>query len=476
MPLAAGASETVITPPTGVPLLGTIQRSTGVHDDLYARALVLIAGATRIAIVSLDLIGLEFRLADDMRLAVQHRTGIAAVMLNCTHTHSAPFTVSWSSIGPRTFERESSAWRAELIENVSMLVHQAVERASPASLAVGRAPAQIGFNRRFPTAAGIFMKPNPQGTIVPWVDVLRVDGRKGKTIAILFSHAAHPVIIHGASRLISADYPGYAAKAVKSHFGADTVAIFVQAFGANINGDPLRGGFEAAERAGRALAEAANTAAERGERISDRGLEFKSVWATLPIRDYPPLADCQDALKRAEARLVESAGSVGISDDQLWNLQERMPPARPADPSSPEDTVQPVAEQPWWHADTVLCLRDLAEKAARRQKQALRFEVNRVSIGDEWCMLAATHELFAEYQHWIEQSAPYQHKMALAYTNGLEGYIPTDKDFGLGGYEAGSFPEDAAALRFPFRLALQPGVEQQVKDIISSVWMRRGPV
>jgi hypothetical protein len=37
----AGASETVITPPVGVPLIGCIQRSTGVHDDLLARPLVL---------------------------------------------------------------------------------------------------------------------------------------------------------------------------------------------------------------------------------------------------------------------------------------------------------------------------------------------------------------------------------------------------------------------------------------------------
>lgn len=60
--------------------------------------------------------------------------------------------------------------------------------------------------------------------------------------------------------------------------------------------------------------------------------------------------------------------------------------------------------------------------------------------------------------------------MALAYTNGLESYVPTDKDFSLGGYEAGSFPEDAASLRFPYRLALRPGVEQQLKELIASVW------
>lgn len=332
MKLLAGASEIVITPPVGVPLLGTIQRSTGVHDDLYARALVLESGGTRVALVCLDLIALDFTLVDDLRRAIEGRTGISALLMNCSHTHSAPFTVRWSSVGWRTFCTESSAWRAELIERVSRVVEQAAAGMSPASLAVGRAPAQVGFNRRFPAASGITMKPYPQGIVVPWVDVLRVDGMGGETIAIVFSHAAHPVIIHGASRLISADYPGYAVQAVRAHFGPKTVALFAQAFGANINGDPLRGGFEAAQRAGEVAARAAIGAAENARPLSTGELTFRSVRSPLPIRDYPPLADCQNALREAEVRLVESSGAAEISDEQLWKLQDRLPPARPADP------------------------------------------------------------------------------------------------------------------------------------------------
>jgi hypothetical protein len=450
--------------------LGTIQRSTGVHDDLYARALILDSGETRAAIVSLDLIGLDFTLADALRKAVLLRTGISAAIVNCTHTHSAPFTIPWSCVGRRTFSEESTAWRAELIEKVAGIVEQAAAGLSRARLFVGRAPAQAGINRRFPAESGIIMKPYAQGVVVPWVDVLRVEGSSGSPIAILFSHAAHPVIVHGASRLIGADYPGYAAQAVKREFGAKTVALFVQAFGANINGEPLRGGFEAARHAGEIVARAAVKAAADARPIGTDALTLRFVQSTLPIRDYPTLNDCQSALKDAEAALAKSAGPAPISDAELWDLQERLPPARTADAASSEDNVQPMAEQPWWHADTILCLRDLVEKATRREKQSLRFEVNCLSAGDEWGLVATPHELFAEYQHWIEESAPFRSKMAIAYTNGCESYVPTDRDFSLGGYEAGSFPEDAAALRYPYRLALQPGVEQQVKDVISSAW------
>ena len=42
------------------------------------------------------------------------------------------------------------------------------------------------------------------------------------------------------------------------------------------------------------------------------------------------------------------------------------------------------------------------------------------------------------------------HRMMLAYTNGCESYVPLDRDFALGGYEAGTFPDlGSASLRVP---------------------------
>ena len=105
------------------------------------------------------------------------------------------------------------------------------------------------------------MKPNPNGPVVPWVDVLRVDRLDGSPAAILFSHAAHPVVIHGSSRLISADYPGFATRKLKDRFGGNVLTMFGQACGGNINADPLQGGFAAADHVGTVLAEAAFQAA-----------------------------------------------------------------------------------------------------------------------------------------------------------------------------------------------------------------------
>ena len=42
--LSAGAGEAEITSPVGAPLLGSLVASTGVHDPLWARALVVGGG------------------------------------------------------------------------------------------------------------------------------------------------------------------------------------------------------------------------------------------------------------------------------------------------------------------------------------------------------------------------------------------------------------------------------------------------
>src|SRR5947207_14888478 len=55
----AGAATADITPPTGYPMWGYSSRkdkpAEGVRDPLHARALVLKAGETKVALVSLDL-------------------------------------------------------------------------------------------------------------------------------------------------------------------------------------------------------------------------------------------------------------------------------------------------------------------------------------------------------------------------------------------------------------------------------------
>jgi hypothetical protein len=64
-----------------------------VHDDLFAKALVLVdEQGTHAVLVTTDLIGLTAEIADPIRERVEKQTGIPAssIMLSSSHTHTGP--------------------------------------------------------------------------------------------------------------------------------------------------------------------------------------------------------------------------------------------------------------------------------------------------------------------------------------------------------------------------------------------------
>ena len=66
--------------------------STGVHDRLYAKALVMRAGDQRMAIVVCDLLWIERQLSSKVRLLASKKTGIpySNILIAATHSHTSP--------------------------------------------------------------------------------------------------------------------------------------------------------------------------------------------------------------------------------------------------------------------------------------------------------------------------------------------------------------------------------------------------
>lgn len=441
--LLAGTGQAVVTPPPGVPLLGPMAASTGVHDELFVRALVLSDGLHSAAVVCLDLIGLDLDFSRDLRTAVARAAGLDMVLLCCSHTHSAPFTIPWSALHWEEYQRTAGPWRESVLRAVADCVREAMRRAREVRARVARASVQIGVNRRLPTDDGTRMAPNPQGPVVPWVDVLSLETLEGAPVAVLFSHAAHPVAVHRASTLVSADYPGVAVAEVQRRVGG--AALFAQGCAGDINVDPLAGGFEAAASAGRVLGEAAVRATETGQplplaRDADGGLlRLGSQTRRLAFQELPSRQACQQALEEAiaQAEKAESPGAV--------------PPGR----------------------DYVACLeRLLARVEAGRPLEPLAFEASALTLGGTFCLTALTHEVFADYQLWAEAASPFSHNMIVAYANGCESYVPIDAAIGQGlaaGYEAAPAPR-GSCLYYRQRTALAAGAEGQIRQALLSLW------
>lgn len=436
----AGLSETIITPPVGGWLLGPIAPSTGVHDDLYARALVLDDGTQRWAMLCLDIIGLTLAVNDDLCASIRQQTGIETILINCSHTHSSPFSIPWSGGGWERYCREERGWQDGLYTALPHLVREATERMTPVSLRAGRAPVQIGVNRRLMKDNHIVMAPNPNGPVVPWVDVLQVNDKQDHPMAVLYSHAAHPVIVHATSTLISADYPGAAVTRIRRELGEDVLPLFAQGCSGNINGHPLQGGHAKAEEAGNTLGEAVLEALRTSVPLKSSAFKIASRTVLLPCQPLPSADACGQIIDEVKQELAAS------EETDPWYLQERLQ-----------------------------CLSELREMIDKNEAPQVRFEMTAVMLGNEWGLLAMPHEVFSDYALWADDVSPFTHTMTCAYTNGCEIYVPTDQDLELGergGYEAACFPAPGAALVYRNRLALRPGIEGQIKETASELWKR----
>jgi neutral ceramidase len=433
--MKSGFAQRTITPPVGCHIVGPVAAATGTHDDLFARVVVLDDGATKVAILALDLIGIGWELADELRALVCDAAGTDFSALQFSHTHNSPFPPTWMT---SVYDRDRELldpWRDMLRAELPAMAAEAAAAVAPVTLRAGRAPVAVGTNRRVMSDEGVVMHPNPDGPIVPWVDTLSFHDESGALRGVLFEHAAHPVIVHMASTLFSADFPGYACTHLASALGDDVATLFVQGCGADINGDPLAAGFEAADAAGKKLADAVVAAIESATPISADTLTVTSRVIDLPCREAPPIEEVQ-------AKLVETQAEIA------------------AEPSE-------------WADDRIVALTDLIHMIETDHKPTMRVDLAMLSLGREWGMMCFSGEMFCEYQLWFDQASPFEHTMVGAYTNNFGGYIATDAELSLetlGGYEAACWPTGSCALIVPTRLALQIGIEQIIKQAVTDMW------
>jgi neutral ceramidase len=406
--LQAGAAETIITPPAGIDLTGYGNRpstSMGKHDDLFARALVLEEGGERLALVSLDILGFEIPDADALRQRVARETGIpaAAVLLNCSHTHAGPATMALRGLGER-----DAAYDSVLARWVVGVVRAAGERLEPAALRWGESEARIGRNRRERRPDGqVVIGANESGPYDPRVPVLRVDGEDDRPRAIWFSHATHPVTYTGQNVRFSADYCGAAGVALRRlepGGTADFVPLFAQGCCGDIN--PLRRGegADAVAASGRVLGAAAAIAAEEAAPVEAHPLRAACVTLALPT--LPPDLEAARAFRERQVARREELRAAG-ADAYLLRF--------------------PEALIGW--ADDALAAAELAP-----HEPVVPFTVQALRMGSV-AIVALAGEVFIRIGQEIVRRSPFPHTVALGYSNGCLGYVPTADAFPIGGYE-----------------------------------------
>ncbi len=223
--LRAGAARVDITPDTYPPLAGYGTRrgraSKGVHDPIYARAIVLDNGQTRVAICNMDLVITTIQL----KRAIWQRmsgTDLDALFLSATHNHSGAggyidnFMAELVAMG----SYDEDIFR-NLVDKVSRAITKALENLRPAV---------IGWNGG--SAPDFCVNRRPEGGRVdPEIGVIDIEGEGGRPIALLVNFGAHPTILGPKNMLISGDFPGFLARYLEKRRG---VVLFANGASADV--------------------------------------------------------------------------------------------------------------------------------------------------------------------------------------------------------------------------------------------------
>lgn len=258
--LLAGASQRVITPPVGLPMAGWRFRAAGdsmaryVHDDLYAKALVLRRGANGWAILGSDLVGVDALATDRIRKGAARQTGLPreSILVSATHCHSGPAVCPVASAQspdeqagattqadgsvPISYGKKSAItptayyagemdeeWRKWFIDQAIAAIVQAWQTLRPAEVAFGQAEVEgLASSRRVQRADGSWADPRQRPSASPVLSrteidplvrvlLLREPGTES-TLAAVINYGSHPWVFSIAG--YSAELAGATAKAV----------------------------------------------------------------------------------------------------------------------------------------------------------------------------------------------------------------------------------------------------------------------
>jgi neutral ceramidase len=432
----AGAAVSNITPKVGTSINGNMHDVAvrNVHDDTFARSIVLDDGENRLAFVVSDLCMIYREQLDEAKQRAHEFTGIPVenMLMSATHTHSAGTACSVFQSDP------DPEYLDFLSERIGDAVIRANENRAPARIGwgVGHEPSQV-FNRRWKMKPGIVstnpfggndavrMNPGvgnpdmlePAGPIDPEVPVISIQSLDGVPIALLANYSLHYVGGTGSGE-VSADYYGMFADRMNELLAKEMqhpsfVAIMSNGTSGDINNIDFRGGQNKPTEPYGQMKVVANIVAAEVYKVI-QNIQYKD-WVDLEARQKEITVGVrkpsQEEVQRAKQIMSGVSGPVMQTRDEIY--------AR----------------------ETVL-MDEFPE-----QKQLI---IQALRIGD-LAIAAIPAEVFVEIGLEIKKKSPFKPTFSISLANGYNGYLPTPEQHKLGGYETwrarSSYMEENASVK-----------------------------
>ncbi|MEX0641772.1 MAG: neutral/alkaline non-lysosomal ceramidase N-terminal domain-containing protein [Pirellulales bacterium] len=290
--LRAGVARIDLTPPLNMkaPLGGYGARmnrpAEGVHDRIFAKALVVSDGSRKFALVTADLLGFAppFKSAVIERLAAQGWSA-EQVMLLPSHSHTS---IDMNALNPRNVLKipQIGIHDPALYEFTLKKFVDVIQRAEQnlQSIVVGTTSRQIpGWNRN---------RRDPGGVTDDELTVTRIDTPGGKPLAVLMNFTAHPTFMSEREMLFSGDWPGHLQRTVEALVGEGVTAMYYN----GAEGDQAPAGrpdsgdspWERAERFGLELGLVATDVWRKTDTARDVDFDFHLQTIQLPERRWHP--------------------------------------------------------------------------------------------------------------------------------------------------------------------------------------------
>ncbi len=410
-----GAAKREITPKVSMTMGGyglRTEKSTGVHDPLYARALYISDGSQTALLVICDLVAVGDDLVAIVRKAISTELRIAAdrIMIAATHTHAGPAAVR-NLLDPD--------YTKLLADSAVAAAREAATSARPATLASKWIDVDgVSQNRR-----------DPEYPVKEGLDLLVAIDAKCEVIASLIFYACHPTIMEFDNLEYSADFPGAAIQLVEENLGGQ--AIYLQGACGDINPTWSAHDWENVELNGKIVGSAALAAAYRALTLGVNRFAVNLSWAI-------------DTLQAPVAGSVVRDFEIAMASEFITLVRQR--------PEDVEEERDEIAELDAKIKSADLELRERLQPRLTFLK-AKRYgwtnpsplylpgsdnlEIQAIQLSDEVVILGLPGEYLIDVATEIEKRSPFQQTLIVCYANGYFDYFPLAKDFKEHGYEVG---------------------------------------
>jgi len=201
---------------------------TGIHDDLYVRALLLDDGQQQILLLSLDLLFHDRQLTEQVQAYANEQFGVARehVFVSYSHTHGGPAVRGYDDPS-----QHSEAYERFLLQRIFSCINRTMVNRFEGTLHYGSVEGDWNINRRRPVEGRIENRPNPDGPKDDKLQLLQVRDLDGNVRIVLFNYACHPVTVRD-TPVLSGDFPARICHLLEAECFGST-AIFFQGAGGN---------------------------------------------------------------------------------------------------------------------------------------------------------------------------------------------------------------------------------------------------